>query len=318
MKIVVVYGSRFGHAASIGEAIAEGARTAGADVVAGSPGTVSLRALQGADLVVIGAPTHGSGIPEAGVLERFAPDQRALGSWIDDLDLSAEVAAAFDTRWANHMWLTGSAAKWIERRLTRNGFRIGSRQSFFVEYPGGPLAKGELSRARAWGRMLVQRFVARDTDIPVRSLPASVDRSRRAVGTRGSVETEPRRALIVDPSADRRERAATCLEAFGYDILQCPGPSEPSECIGIRSGRCPLADGSDLVVLGIQHTSEQGSAGARVLDVYLAGQRGVIVIADDDDSAHARHDPRILTVRSEAARLELVSAIGRFKSRNVS
>lgn len=318
MKIVVVYGSGFGHAASIGEAIAEGARIAGADVIAGSPDAVSLRDLHGVDLLVVGAPTHGSGRPEAGVLERSTPGQHDLEGWIDDLDLPAGVAVAFDTRWANHMWLTGSAAKWIERRLSGKGFRIGSRQSFFVERPGGPLAKDEVSRARAWGRVLTERFVSRDAAALARSSSVPVDRSTETASAALPVQDEPRRALIVDPSAERRERAADCLEAFGYDVLNCPGPSEHAECIGIRSGRCPLADGSELIVLGMTRTSEPGSVDARILELYLASHRGVIVVAEDGDMVHAQHDPRVQTVRAGAERLDLVAAIGRFTSRDAT
>jgi hypothetical protein len=62
--------------------------------------------------------------------------------------------AAFDTR-ISRPRLPGSAAAAAEKRLRRLGFRVLARfQSFFVEGTTGPLARGELERARRWGEEL--------------------------------------------------------------------------------------------------------------------------------------------------------------------
>jgi hypothetical protein len=50
--------------------------------------------------------------------------------------------------------VTGAAARGIARRLRRRGYQVVGDESFLVEDAEGPLADGELERARAWGAEL--------------------------------------------------------------------------------------------------------------------------------------------------------------------
>lgn len=180
MKIVIVHESMFGNTEAIANAIADGARSHGAQVIRATADDVSVRDLEDADLVVLGAPTHAHGMPAADARANLVrsdrkhrypvilDDQGSLRSLIEELPVSIRLAAAFDTRFRKPMWLTGSAASWIERRLRAQGCPVASRQSYFVEHMGGPLIAGELARARAWGAVLVgiarsmQRRTGRD------------------------------------------------------------------------------------------------------------------------------------------------------------
>jgi flavodoxin len=148
MQTVVVYESRFGNTERLAEAIAAslGGPTR-LQVVAQA--ALDAHALEGAELVVVGGPTQGHGVSPAlrSWLERLPPDA-----------LRGASAAAFDTRVPGARWLTGSAAVGIAHRLEKRGARLVSDPaSFLVSGREGPLADGELARARAWGAGLLER-----------------------------------------------------------------------------------------------------------------------------------------------------------------
>jgi len=178
MNVAIVYETLFGNTRTIAEAVAEGA-TEGVPAVLvtvvpvadATPDTV-----QGADLLVVGGPTHMRRMPTAQsrqkTLEAAAKAPRAsaaslqstpgtagpgLKEWLDQLPdaLPGRRAAAFDTRYA--FPLAGGAANRIGRVLRRRGYRIEPQggQGFVVKGYQGPLAAGERERARAWGATLV-------------------------------------------------------------------------------------------------------------------------------------------------------------------
>lgn len=166
MRTIVVYESMYGNTRAIAEAIAEGL---GADKV------LSVSEAEGideADLLVVGGPTHMHGLAtsytrkaalaaaeEDGniVAETSAGDDLSLRRWLHGLPRhEGGIAATFDTRLDRSPTLTGTAARGIARRLRRHGYEIAGRESFLVEDSEGPLAEGELERARAWGVQLAQ------------------------------------------------------------------------------------------------------------------------------------------------------------------
>ena len=77
-----------------------------------------------------------------------------LREWLDGLpDERGRWFAAFDTRVTKVRHLPGSAARSAARAGRRHGFRRATDpESFYVLDVDGPLAEGELERARAWGR----------------------------------------------------------------------------------------------------------------------------------------------------------------------
>ena len=88
-------------------------------------------------------------------IESGAEDKRGLRQWLAQRAGEGRKAAAFDTRLDRSPKLTGSAARGIARRLHGGGYElVGEPESFFVEDAEGPLAPGELERARAWGAQL--------------------------------------------------------------------------------------------------------------------------------------------------------------------
>ena len=165
MRAWIVVESSFGNTLAIARAVAEGlGRFMTVDVldVDDAPATVG----DGVDLVVVGGPTHALGmsrpdtrrdaarqaghstVPKAGVRE-----------WLDSGPTGVRQAAAFATR-IDKGWVPGSAARGIAKRLRTLGATLVAKpESFRVVGTPGPLAAGELDRARRWGEQLVAATV---------------------------------------------------------------------------------------------------------------------------------------------------------------
>lgn len=76
--------------------------------------------------------------------------------------LKGKKVAAFDTR---HKWkfirIWGYAAQHIEEALKlKGGTVIAPPEGFYVESTKGPIRPGEIERAAAWAKMLVQKAFA--------------------------------------------------------------------------------------------------------------------------------------------------------------
>jgi hypothetical protein len=94
-------------------------------------------------------------------------------------------------------------------------------------------------------------------------------------GRRGTV-------LVVEADTAERERYGASLERSGFDVLSCPGPSEPDyTCVGSRDGVCPLVEEADVVVLDMCTESEavmMGTAAEELLALYLLTGSRVVVL----------------------------------------
>jgi flavodoxin len=159
---LVVYESMYGNTHALAEAIAEGLGHAELAAVHDAP------KIPGADLVVVGGPTHVHGMASARTrvaAVRAVRDAReidpqvaidlGLREWLRQLPPGAGTrAAAFDTRLDKPAWVTGAASHGIAKRLRQSGYDVVATQSFLVTDSEGPLVDGELERARQWGRQL--------------------------------------------------------------------------------------------------------------------------------------------------------------------
>jgi len=162
MKAIVVYESHWGNTAAVARAIAEGF---GPDATALTTDEVSEAVLKEADLVVAGAPVIAFGLASdktrASLVAEAAkapspPDlaHPSMKSWLAGLPWGRGSYAAFETRiW----WSLRGATGTIERGLRGAGYRaVAKAQRFIVGGAYGPLADGELERARAWGTELAR------------------------------------------------------------------------------------------------------------------------------------------------------------------
>ena len=170
MIAVVVYESMFGNTHVIADHIAEGLRSRSeTTVVAVHDATEDVVA--GADLLVVGGPTHVHGMSShrsrEGAKEIAAKDDDlelepdaegpGLRDWFDELaDGRTGRAAAFDTRVHATAVVTGQASKGIAKRLRRHGFElVAGPESFFVDKENR-LEPDEAERAEEWGRSLAE------------------------------------------------------------------------------------------------------------------------------------------------------------------
>jgi hypothetical protein len=163
MHALVVYESMFGNTEEIAKAVAEGL-LAHMSVDSIEVGNAAKEIGVDIDLLVVGGPTHAFGMSRPLTREDAAKQAGhdvvssgiGIREWLEDLtNPSGQVqAAAFDTR-VRKPRVPGSAAHAAEKRLRRLRFPIARRaENFWVEGTPGPLADGELDRARRWGENL--------------------------------------------------------------------------------------------------------------------------------------------------------------------
>jgi hypothetical protein len=169
MKAVVIYESVFGNTQKIAGAITEGLRTRG-EAVSIEVGQATPQSTRGADLLVAGGPVHAWGMTRKSSRRQGAMNakktsitgDRGLREWFADLPHGDGMsAAAFDTSMKReHWWLpVGSASRKIAARLKARGYSvIVPAATFVVVDTEGPLDKGELEKARAWGADLANHL----------------------------------------------------------------------------------------------------------------------------------------------------------------
>lgn len=152
MKTLVVYDSFFGNTEQVARAIADGIGASGETRILPVKEAKS-EDLDGTELLVVGSPTRGF---------RPSPDTLAFLDSLPAKGLQGKRVAAFDTRISldkiNPGLLRffintgGYAAKPIANRMIRKGgFLKAPPEGFRVLDKEGPLAEGELERAKQWG-----------------------------------------------------------------------------------------------------------------------------------------------------------------------
>ncbi len=147
MKVVVIYDSVYGNTEKVARAIAGELGVLGSvDTV--PVGQMSVEKLQGAGLLIVGSPT-----------QAFRPTV-ALKKFLDGIPAAAlkDVSAAvFDTRIPMKILkLAGYADKHVGNALRKKGANlILASEGFIVKGTEGPLAEGEIERARGWARQII-------------------------------------------------------------------------------------------------------------------------------------------------------------------
>jgi hypothetical protein len=168
MRAVVVYESMYGNTHLIADAIGAGLGT-DFDVQIVPVPEASAAALDGADLVVVGGPTHAHGMSRAATRKaaveaadkpasplKVEPDALGPGlrDWFGSLGQYRVKAAAFDTRIHGPAALTGRASKGVARLLRAHGFEVVAGPESFLVTKQDRLEPQETTRARDWGATL--------------------------------------------------------------------------------------------------------------------------------------------------------------------
>jgi hypothetical protein len=178
MRALVVYESMFGNTQTIANAIADGlsSHMSVETVEVGAAPDV----VDGIDLVVVGGPTHQFGMSRASSREQAARDAPhelvshgiGLREWLADVGGASEsiAAVAFDTTLAKPRIIKvfGRAGRSATKRLHQLGFHVlRSPESFWVSGTTGPLAVGEVERARQWGEDVGATVIATTAREPI-------------------------------------------------------------------------------------------------------------------------------------------------------
>ena len=160
MRALIVVESWFGNTRAIARAVADGLGEF-MTVEVCEVGNAPARLAPDVELVVVGGPTHAFGMSrpntrwdaaqQAGVT---TGTERGIREWLVSSPSGIQRAAAFDTR-IDKRWVPRSAVRGILLQLRKLGATlITGPQSFRVTGTSGPLAPGELDRARQWGGQL--------------------------------------------------------------------------------------------------------------------------------------------------------------------
>ena len=148
MKALIVYDSVYGNTEKIARAMAE-AIISPDEVRVLRADEADFPELASIDLLILGSPTHG-GRPTPAVQEFLSKATRASLEGIN--------VAAFDTRATSKFArIFGNAAGRMAGHMKRKGgVLISSPEGFFVTGTKGPLKEGELERAAAWVKGILE------------------------------------------------------------------------------------------------------------------------------------------------------------------
>ena len=167
-RALIIVESCFGNTRAIADSVAAGLIEGGIEAqvvdVDGAPSALP------ADLalLVLGAPTHNRGLPTAATRAKACAQagqgdaSPGIGEWLETATIPVSTGVvAFDTV-VSKSWLSGSAAKAIAKALRRHrGRETTSVGSFVVTASKGPLAAGQETDARSWGRELADSVSSR-------------------------------------------------------------------------------------------------------------------------------------------------------------
>jgi hypothetical protein len=177
MRAVLVYESLYGNTHLIAESIAVGLGDVpmsdglGIETVVVPVSKASHELVAGADLLVVGGPTHAHGMsrPATRDAARHAADDATkdlhldpdaegdgLRDWFNSRARLEVHAAAFDTRMAGPPVFTGRASKGIAKQLERAGATMLAAPESFLVSRENRLEPHEAERAREWGAELAR------------------------------------------------------------------------------------------------------------------------------------------------------------------
>jgi len=168
MRALVVYESMYGNTHVVASNIADGLRY-DYEVTLVPVAKATAELVAGADLLVVGAPTHMHGLSSAASRRKAGETAAREGSgrqmdrdadgpgmrdWLKDLAHRNGLAAVFDTRVNGVAVFTGRAGRPIAKLLKRHGYRLVAAPQSFLVNSQNTLLDGEASWARRWGMTL--------------------------------------------------------------------------------------------------------------------------------------------------------------------
>lgn len=173
MRALVVYESMFGNTHEVATRIASGLEDR-YEVSVVPVAEATRDHVAGADLVVVGGPTHVHGMSSERTRSAaadaalhgddleldLAADGPGVREWLNRIDhVDGVCAAAFDTRVDGPAIFTGRASKAIAHQLERHGFAVLADPMSFLVDRHNHLLPNEAERAVSWGHALADPAV---------------------------------------------------------------------------------------------------------------------------------------------------------------
>ena len=148
MKAIVIYDTQFGNTEAIAKAVAG---ALGGEVKIQKVKEANPADLSAFDLILVGSPTQGG---------RQTVSTKAFLDSIKDVELKGKSVVAFDTRLKTAIVkLFGYAAGRIAGALKdKGGNLILPEEPFYVKGAQPKLLDGELERAQAWGKRVMETY----------------------------------------------------------------------------------------------------------------------------------------------------------------
>ena len=173
MRAVVVYESMFGNTHTVAEAVGRGLSERFDEVEVLPVGDADTDVVLGADLLVVGGPTHVHGMTSRTSRRSAATQAEAdddlhlephadgpgLRDWFSGLARAEQPAAAFDTRVDVNPLLSGRASRAIGRSLRHRGRSLAASPTSFLVDKENHLVEGQEEAAVQWGRELAGSVV---------------------------------------------------------------------------------------------------------------------------------------------------------------
>jgi len=156
MRALIIFGSRYGNTERIARSFEVGLKKTGIYTQCVNAKEVNPNSLRDYDLIAVGAPTEK--ITASDTIKEFLAK-------LEGMDFSGKTGFAFDTKLPYP--LTGSAAKFIEKKMRNLGFEIVFEKSSAIvlaqkEKEGGVLLKdGEEKRFEDIGTQVGTAFLSR-------------------------------------------------------------------------------------------------------------------------------------------------------------
>ena len=121
------------------------------------------------------------------------------------------------------------------------------------------------------------------------------------------------RVLLVEHDQDVARNLDGWLEAEGFDVYGCPGPTAPDySCLGGRDEPCPLEAIADIIVLDMRQASDvvmRGLPGWQLALRYYEMGKKLVVLLDDDDPVRPSADDALSRVRRPVEKEPFLRAV---------
>jgi hypothetical protein len=124
--------------------------------------------------------------------------------------------------------------------------------------------------------------------------------------------------LIVEDDARLRERYGAWLDAAGYLVSNCPGPTAAEhKCLGVRDMPCTLANAAHIVLfdtLRLPGVTQNDKTGWQLLRYYLKRGKPIVVIADRYRPDRTFRPEQVAVLSADPGRESVLLAVRRMLS----